>query len=108
MCSSKDVILKLLQIETVKGGVGKIYEYTGEGVSTLTVPQRATVTNMGAELGATTSLFPSDSVTGEFLNLQKRGELWKELSADEDCNYDRVIEINLSEIEPMIAPAAHA
>ncbi len=103
MCSSKDVILKLLQIETVKGGVGKIYEYTGEGVSTLTVPQRATVTNMGAELGATTSLFPSDSVTGKFLNLQKRGELWKELSADEDCNYDRVIEINLSEIEPMIA-----
>ena len=103
MCSSKDIILRLLQIETVKGGVGKIYEYTGEGVETLSVPQRATVTNMGAELGATTSVFPSDNVTREFLKLQKRDELWSELKADPDCSYDRVIEINLSEIEPMIA-----
>ena len=103
MCSSKDIILKLLQIETVKGGVGKIYEYTGEGVETLTVPQRATVTNMGAELGATTSLFPSDNITKEFFKLQKRDELWNEMKADSDCVYDRVIEINLSEIEPMIA-----
>ena len=103
MCSSKDLILKLLQLETVKGGVGKIYEYTGEGVETLTVPQRATVTNMGAELGATTSLFPSDTVTREFLKLQKREDSWTELKADPDSSYDRIIEINLSEIEPMIA-----
>ena len=103
MCSSKDIILKLLQIETVKGGVGKIYEYTGEGVETLSVPQRATITNMGAELGATTSVFPSDNITKEFLKLQKRENLWSEMKADPDCSYDRVIEINLSEIEPMIA-----
>ncbi len=103
MCSSKDIILKLLQMETVKGGVGRIYEYTGEGVETLTVPQRATVTNMGAELGATTSVFPSDNVTRGFLKLQKRENLWIEMKADPGCVYDRVIEINLSEIEPMIA-----
>ncbi|MDX9802016.1 MAG: aconitate hydratase [Spirochaetia bacterium] len=103
MCSSKDVILKLLQIETVKGGVGRVYEYYGSGVETLSVPQRATITNMGAELGATTSIFPSDSITGEFFKLQKREKSWVEFKADEGCRYDRVIEINLSEIVPMIA-----
>ena len=103
MCSSKDVILKLLQLETVKGGVGKVYEYYGKGVETLTVPQRATITNMGAELGATSSLFPSDKVTKEFMKLQGREKEWIELTADKDCRYTKVIEINLSEIEPMIA-----
>ncbi len=103
MCSSKDVILKLLQLETVKGGVGNVYEYYGSGVETLTVPQRATITNMGAELGATSSVFPSDKITKEFMKLQGREKDWIELSADKDCKYSRVIEINLSEIEPMIA-----
>lgn len=103
MCSSKDIILKLLQIETVKGGVGRVYEYFGPGVETLTVPQRSTVTNMGAELGATTSIFPSDNITKEFFKLQKREKSWVEFKADEGCTYDKVIEINLSEIVPMIA-----
>jgi len=103
MCSSKDVILKLLQLETVKGGVEKVYEYYGKGVETLTVPQRATITNMGAELGATSSIFPSDNITKEFMKLQGREKEWIELSADSDCKYSKVIEINLSEIEPMIA-----
>lgn len=102
-CSAKDVILYLLKLETVKGGVGKIYEYFGEGVQTLSVPQRATITNMGAELGATTSLFPSDEKTKEFLKLQKREELWQELKADEGASYARVIEINLCEIVPYAA-----
>ncbi|MCL2293658.1 MAG: aconitate hydratase [Spirochaetes bacterium] len=103
MCSSKDVILKLLQLETVKGGVGKVYEYFGKGVETLRVPQRATITNMGAELGATSSLFPSDNITREFMKLQGREKEWRELAADNGCTYSKVIEINLSEIEPMIA-----
>jgi len=103
MCSSKDVILKLLQLETVKGGVEKVYEYYGKGVETLTVPQRATITNMGAELGATSSIFPSDNITKEFMKLQGREKDWVELKADIDCKYSKVIEINLSEIEPMIA-----
>ncbi|MCL2705999.1 MAG: aconitate hydratase [Spirochaetaceae bacterium] len=103
MCSSKDVILKLLQLETVKGGVDKVYEYYGKGVETLTVPQRATITNMGAELGATSSIFPSDNITKEFMKLQGREKEWRELSADIDCKFSKVIEINLSEIEPMIA-----
>ncbi len=103
MCSSKDIILKLLQIETVKGGVGRVYEYFGPGVETLTVPQRSTITNMGAELGATTSIFPSDNITKEFFKLQKREKSWVEFKSDEGCKYDRVIEINLSEIVPMIA-----
>ena len=91
MCSAKDIILYLLKSETVKGGVGKIYEYFGDGVSTLSVPQRATITNMGAELGATTSIFPSDERTREFLKLQKREEVWKEMKADEGAEYARVI-----------------
>ncbi len=103
MCSSKDIILKLLQLETVKGGVGRVYEYFGPGVETLTVPQRATITNMGAELGATSSIFPSDKLTKEFMKLQGREKHWVELQADDNCVYDKVIEINLSEIEPMIA-----
>lgn len=103
MCSAKDVILTLLKLETVKGGVGKVYEYFGEGVRTLSVPQRSTITNMGAELGATTSIFPSDEQTKEFLTLQQREEVWSEVHADPDAEYDRVIEIDLSKIEPLAA-----
>ncbi|MDC7225523.1 MAG: aconitate hydratase [Spirochaetales bacterium] len=103
MCSAKDIILTVLQLETVKGGVGRVYEYYGEGVKSLSVPERATITNMGAELGATTSVFPSDDETKAFLRLQKREELWKELSADNDAEYCKVIEINLDEVVPMVA-----
>lgn len=105
MCSSKDVILEILRRESVKGGVGRVFEYFGDGVSTLTVPQRATITNMGAELGATSSIFPSDNVTSEFLKLLGRENVWCELKADKDAEdtYEKIIEINLSEIEPMIA-----
>jgi len=101
--AAKDIILKVLQIMTVKGGVGKIIEYTGEGVKTLSVPERATITNMGAELGATTSVFPSDEITKEFLKAQNREEDWIELKADIDAVYDEVIEINLDELEPLAA-----
>ena len=101
--SAKDVILELLRIMTVKGGVGKVIEYGGEGVSTLSVPERATITNMGAELGATTSIFPSDEFTLEFLKAQKREGDWKELKADDDAEYDEVIEIDLTTLEPMVA-----
>ncbi len=101
--SAKDVILELLRIMSVKGGVGKIVEYSGEGVKTLSVPERATITNMGAELGATTSVFPSDEITLEFMKAQKRQKDWVELKADPDAAYDEVIEINLSELEPMVA-----
>ncbi len=103
MCSAKDIILTLLKIETVKGGIGKIYEYSGPGVSTLSVPQRATITNMGAELGATTSIFPSDEVTKEFLTLQNRESSWRQLSADPDAEYSRLIELDLGKIVPMAA-----
>ena len=102
-CSAKDVILEVLRRMSVKGGVGKIIEYTGEGVKTLSVPERATITNMGAELGATTSIFPSDEITLEFLKAQKREDVWTPLSADEDATYDEVIDIDLSAIEPMAA-----
>ena len=102
-CSAKDVILEVLKRLSVKGGVGKVIEYCGEGVKTLSVPERATITNMGAELGATTSIFPSDEITKEFLKAQKREEVWTELSADQDAVYDEVVEINLSEIEPAAA-----
>ncbi len=101
--SAKDVILEVLRLLTVKGGVGKIVEYSGEGLKTLTVPERATITNMGAELGATTSIFPSDAITREFLKAQNREQAWSELIADADANYDEVIEINLNELEPMVA-----
>ncbi len=103
MCSAKDIILTVLQLETVKGGVGRVYEYYGPGVKTLSVPERATITNMGAELGATTSVFPSDDITRMFLSLQKREELWREMSADDDAEYSRIIEINLDEVVPMVA-----
>ncbi len=101
--AAKDVILEVLRIMTVKGGVGKIIEYGGEGVATLSVPERATITNMGAELGATTSVFPSDDITKAFLKTQGREEDWVELKADEDAVYDEVININLSELAPMAA-----
>lgn len=101
--TAKDIILEVLRIMTVKGGVGKVIEYTGEGVTTLSVPERATITNMGAELGATTSIFQSDEVTHSFLKAQDREELWKELKADKDAVYDETIDINLDELEPLVA-----
>ncbi len=101
--AAKDVILEVLRRMTVKGGVGKIIEYTGEGVKTLSVPERATITNMGAELGATTSVFPSDEITKAFLTAQSRPEDWIELKADEDAVYDETIEIDLSTLAPMAA-----
>ena len=101
--AAKDVILEVLRIMTVKGGVGKIIEYGGEGVATLSVPERATITNMGAELGATTSVFPSDDVTKAFLKAQGREEDWVELKADEDAVYDEIIDIDLSSLAPMAA-----
>ncbi len=101
--SAKDIILELLKRRTVKGGVGKVFEYTGEGVKNLSVYQRATITNMGAELGATTSIFPSDERTKEFLESQDRGEDWILLQADPDAEYDDIEEINLSELKPAAA-----
>lgn len=101
--SSKDIILKVLQILSVKGGVGNVIEYSGEGVKHLSVPQRATITNMGAELGATTSIFPSDEVTKEFLRKQQREDAYVDLYADEDAVYDQIIELDLNTLEPMIA-----
>lgn len=101
--SAKDVILKVLEILTTKGNVGCVLEYGGEGVKTLTVPERATITNMGAETGVTTSIFPSDEVTREFMRAQGREDQWIELKADPDAEYDRVIDIDLSELEPMAA-----
>jgi aconitate hydratase len=101
--SAKDVILEVLRRLTVKGGVGKVIEYCGEGVKTLSVPERATITNMGAELGATTSIFPSDEITKQFLEAQERGNVWQPLSADADAVYDEVVEINLSELKPLSA-----
>ncbi len=101
--SAKDVILEVLRIMSVKGGVGKIIEYCGEGVKTLSVPERATITNMGAELGATTSIFPSDDVTREFLKAQGREEVFVELSADADAVYDETINIDLSRLKPAAA-----
>lgn len=101
--AAKDVILEVLRRMSVKGGVGKIIEYTGDGVKTLSVPERATITNMGAELGATTSVFPSDEVTKAFLAAQSREEDWTELKADADAFYDETIEIDLSSLAPMAA-----
>ncbi len=101
--AAKDVILEVLRRLSVKGGVGKIIEYTGEGVKTLSVPERATITNMGAELGATTSIFPSDETTREFLKAQAREEDFTPLSADSDAVYDERIDINLSELVPLAA-----
>lgn len=103
MVASKDIILEVLRRESVKGGVGKVYEYGGEGLKYLSVPQRATITNMGAELGATTSIFPSDEKTLEFFKAQGREDEWMELKPDADAIYDRVIDINLDELVPMAA-----
>lgn len=101
--TAMDVILTLLKMLTVKGGVGKIFEYGGPGAKDLSVTERATITNMGAELGATTSIFPSDENTLRFLKAQGRQHQWIELEADEDAEYSEIIELNLSTIEPMIA-----
>jgi aconitate hydratase len=101
--SAKDVVLKVLEKFTTKGNVGKVFEYGGPGVKTLNVPARATITNMGAECGVTTSVFPSDEVTKEFLKAQGREKDWTELKADPDAEYDEIVEINLSEIEPLAA-----
>ena len=101
--AAKDVILEVLKRLSVKGGVGKVIEYCGEGVKTLSVPERATITNMGAELGATTSIFPSDEITKEFLKAQGREEDYTPLSADADAEYDEIVEINLSELIPLAA-----
>jgi aconitate hydratase len=101
--AAKDIILELLRRLSVKGGVGKIIEYFGEGVASLSVPARGTITNMGAELGATTSVFPSDERTREYFRAQKREEMWRALSADADADYDEVVEIDLDRLGPMIA-----
>ena len=101
--SAKDVILELLRRLTVKGGVGKVFEYAGPGVAALSVPERATITNMGAELGATTSIFPSDEQTRRFLAAQGREGDWQPLAADRDAAYDVGIELDLSALEPMVA-----
>jgi aconitate hydratase len=101
--SAKDVILELLRRLSVKGGVGRIFEYGGPGIAGLTVPQRATITNMGAELGATGSLFPSDEQTQRYLAAQGRADDWLPLAADPDAAYDEVVEINLSALEPLVA-----
>ena len=101
--SAKDVILEVLRRMSVKGGVGKVIEYCGEGVKTLTVPERATITNMGAELGATTSIFPSDETTLAFLKAQDRADVWSDLKADDDAVYDEQIDIDLSQLIPLAA-----
>ena len=100
-CSAKDVVLKMLEIFTTKGNVGCVFEYSGEGVKTLSVPERATITNMGAECGVTTSVFPSDETTREFLKAQGREDNWSELKADSDTEYHKEIDLDLSEIVPL-------
>lgn len=101
--SAKDIILKLLEVLTTKGNVGFVIEYGGEGIKYLTVPERATITNMGAELGITTSVFPSDEITMSFMKAQGRGKDWREISPDRDASYDKIIELDLNSLEPMIA-----
>jgi aconitate hydratase len=101
--SAKDVILNVLKLLTTKGNVGTMVEYGGDGLKTLSVPERATITNMGAELGVTTSVFPSDEVTKAFLDAQQRGSDWTLLAADADAKYDRVIELDLGSVVPMMA-----
>ncbi|WNZ28670.1 MAG: aconitate hydratase [Candidatus Bathyarchaeota archaeon] len=101
--SAKDVILKVLEIFSTKGNVGTVFEYGGEGVENLSVPERATITNMGAECGVTTSVFPADEVTLQFLKAQDRKQDWVELKADPDATYDKVVDIDLSELVPLAA-----
>ncbi len=103
MVSAKDIILEVLRLKSVKGGVGAIFEYFGDGVKTLSVPERATITNMGAELGATTSIFPSDEMTLDFLKMEGREKDFTALSADADAKYDEVIEIDLNKLIPLAA-----
>jgi aconitate hydratase len=102
-CSAKDIILEVLRRLTVKGGVGKIFEYTGPGVTSLSVPERATITNMGAELGATTSLFPSDEVTRQFMRRQGREAEWTEIAPELDADYNEELKLDLSSLEPLMA-----
>jgi aconitate hydratase len=101
--SAKDVILKVLQTISVKGGVNKILEYHGSGVGTLSLPERATITNMGTETGATTSIFPSDNVTRAFMRAQRREDAWTEQKADDNAEYDQILDLNLNEVEPLVA-----
>jgi len=101
--SAKDIILEVLRILTVKGGVNKVVEYSGDGIKSLSVPERATITNMGAELGATTSIFPSDEITYEFLKMQKREKDFEALEADKNCVYDEKYIIDLAELKPLAA-----
>jgi aconitate hydratase len=101
--SAKDAVLKVLEVFTTKGNVGCVFEYGGEGVKTLSVPERATITNMGAECGVTTSVFPSDEITKQFLKAQGREDDWTEIKADADADYIKVVDINLSEIVPLVA-----
>ena len=101
--SAKDVVLRMLEIFSVKGNVGVVMEYSGPGVKTLSVPERATITNMGAEMGVTTSIFPSDEETKKFLKAQGREGGWIELKADDDAEYDKVVDLNLSELVPLAA-----
>src|SRR4030042_3415547 len=100
--ASKDIILELLRRLTVKGGVGKVFEFGGPGVKTLSIPERATIANLGAELGATTTIFPSDEKTLDFLKAQGRKKDWIPLKPDKDAEYDEVVEIDLRELEPLI------
>jgi aconitate hydratase len=102
-CSAKDVILEILRRLTVKGGVGKIFEYTGPGVASLSVPERATITNMGAELGATTSVFPSDEVTRQFMRRQNRESEWTEILPEPEADYNEDVKLHLGSLEPLIA-----
>jgi aconitate hydratase len=101
--SAKDIILELLRIQSVRGGVGKIYEFAGEGIKTLSVPERATIANMGTELGATTTIFPSDDITKDFLDKQNRGSCWTRIEANENAVYDGEIVVNLDTLEPLMA-----
>ena len=102
-CNTKEIILEMLRRVTIKGGLGNVYEYVGPGVAKLEVPARATISNMGAEMGATTSIFPADEQVHKFLKAQGREDAYVELLPDEDAEYDDCIEINLSELEPMIS-----
>ena len=101
--NAKEVILEMLRRETVKGGLGKVYEYVGEGAENLEVPERMTIANMGAEMGATSSLFPADHVVKRFMEAQDRGDEYAEMIPDPDAEYDEVMELDLSALEPLIA-----
>ena len=102
-CTAKDIVLEVLRLFGTKGNAGTVIEYGGEGVNSLTVPERATITNMGAELGVTTSLYPSDEITRKFFVTQNRQDQWTELVADQDAGYDKVINIQLNLLEPSVA-----